>query len=188
MKIKSIIVVLAAAFTTSAFAAEFINATITPVIRDAKTNKTAADAAGFIVGTDVFKLFTLDGKFDSTRTRNGGALVNDVQARGTFNFPVTTNTNLWARGGVGREFVSSNSNFGFYNYAGGVDYRLNSRFVLLADAERQNSFRAGHPHFTTYEAGVGFNLTKNDQVRAVYQRALGDVDTKGVQVGYTHSF
>jgi len=184
---KTVIAVALAAATFGAFAGEFVTATYNPSIKDKNSGNIVADAAGLTVGTDVFKFVTIDGKFDATRARGTGNLTNHVQARGTFTLPIGQNLAVWGRGGVGRSYTAGND-YGFYTYAGGADLKLYDNVTLFADAERNNSFKAGHPHSTTYELGLGYSLTKKDTLKAAYQRTLGDVNTAGFQLGYNRSF
>lgn len=183
---KTIIAVLLMT-STAAFAAEFASVSYNPSTTDKSTNRVIADSMGVTVGTTALHFVTLDGKLDSTRARTTGNLTNDLQARATMTMPIGQNLAVWGRGGVGRSYTAGND-YGFYTYAGGADLKLYDNVTGFASAERNNSFKAGHPHSTTYELGLGYSLSKKDMLKASYQRTLGDVNTGGVQLGYSRSF
>ncbi len=184
---KTILATLLAAASFGVLASEFGSVEYTPAVKNKTTGQIASDQTTVVVGTSALKFVTVDGKLDVTRNRGNGLLTNDAQVRGTIKMPIGQNLDVWGRGGVGRSFTTGNS-YGFYTYAGGADLKLYDNVTAFASAERNNSFKAGNPHSTAYELGLGYSLTKKDTLSASYVRTLGDIDTGGVKVGYSRSF
>jgi hypothetical protein len=183
---KNIIAVLLMVSST-VFASEFASVEYSPSITDKKTDRVVADSIAVTAGTTALNFVKLDGKLESIRARGTGNLTNDLQARGTMTKVINQNLNVWGRGGLGRSYTANND-YSFYTYTAGADLKMYDNLTGFASAERNNSFRAGHPHSTLYELGLGYSLTKNDMLKASYQRTLGDLNRDGFKLGYFHSF
>ena len=184
---KTIIAAMLSAMALTAMAEDFATVTYNPSIKDQSTKNIIGDSVGLILGTTAFKFVTVDGKLEAARGRNTGTVVDAAQVRGTFTLPVTKDIDVFARGGLGRSWTAGND-YSFYTYAGGVNIEMNSVYNVFASVERSQSFKAGNPHFTKYEGGLGYNINKTNNVAVSLQRSLGDVNTSGVQLGYTHKF
>ncbi len=184
---KTIIASLLAVATFSVFAGEFAEITVNPSIRNKATDKVIADAASVTLGTTALQFVTIDGKVATERTRIVGTVATSGQIRGTFTAPITKDIDVWGRGGVGKLYTAGND-YTFYTYAAGANLNVYDKTFLFADVERNQAFKAGNPHFVTYELGMGYNFTKKDGVKVSYLRSLGDINTGGLQVAYDRKF
>lgn len=175
---KKLVMTVAMLAATAAMAGEFVTFGIDGSKEYSGGLK--ADAGSVVIGT-VQGPVTVDGKATLEHAQSGGAVTNDVQVRAAYAFgPV------YVRGGLG-ERLATGGDYSYYTYAVGAKVPVGP-VAVVGEAERQNSFSAGHPSFETYKVGVECALTDKDVIGATYNVNSADVVSHGVGLTYTRKF
>lgn len=131
---------------------------------------------------------------DGTVSGNNQPLQNAIEARVQKMWEVTPGLKLGGRLGLGEYFNGVNTSgqtvdFGYYTIEPKAEYALGHGFSALASWRFRNGFNSTDNYLTrTAKAGVGYAVTKQDEVEVKYFQKRGDISTNGIEFGYTHGF
>lgn len=115
---------------------------------------------------------------DSTRLETGLS----------YNLPVTEAVSLYTRGALGYKVTDADDST-YYSVEPGIKYQLASDFSLRAGYRYRDAFNSNiHDKTNTVRLGAEYNLNKTNVVTLGLDRAYGDSEFIGVNVGYAVKF
>jgi hypothetical protein len=130
---------------------------------------------------------TVDGLLTGSRAGDG-TTGTTAEVRVRKDFRVTNLIDVYGRVGAGSQFANGNQ-VNFYTINPGVQVALTPKLYAIGQYTYENSFTTGKNLRTnTWDAGVGYALTKTDAVEVHYVRTLGDAEQRGFAVYLDHAF
>ena len=101
---------------------------------------------------------------------------------------VSSYASLYTRAAVGQKYTSA-TNYGYYSVEPGVIVPIGAGFSAKVGYRFRSAFDTTMPDTTrTWRAGVGYDLTKTDNIGVRYDSVRGDSNQNVVAVNYTRSF
>ena len=131
---------------------------------------------------------------DGSVAGNNNALSNTIEARAQKLYEVYPGLHLGARVGLGQALNEVNSagktvDFGYYTVEPKAEYMITPQLSALASYRFRNGFNNSDNYLTrTAKIGAGYAVTKDDLVEVKYFQKRGDLNTNGIELGYTRGF
>ena len=140
------------------------------------------------LGTDVVKGLKADVFSESLFTNNNGANQTRLEAGLTPNVDFNGGINLYTRVAVGEKFIPGDR-FSYYSVEPGVGYALSPDLTVKAGFRFRNAFDTANADLTrTWKLGAEYSVTKTQSVVMGLDKAYGDSEYTGVNVGYKVKF
>lgn len=124
------------------------------------------------------------------RQENGAAGKDSTRLESglSYNLPVTEDVSFYTRGALGYK-VTDADDFTYYSVEPGLKYQVASDFSLRAGYRYRTAFSDSYKDKTnTVRLGAEYALSKTDSVTLGLDRAYGDSEFYGVNVGYAVKF
>lgn len=120
---------------------------------------------------------------------NNQQLSDSVMVRVEKMWPIgTTGLKLGGRIGIGEKFATA-KDFSFYSTEAKASYSVTDVLLVKAALRYRNAFDTSNNYETvTWRTGLGYNVTKKDEVELHYFQKRGDSDANGVILEFTHAF
>jgi hypothetical protein len=150
-------------------------------------NGADTNAVSIVPSLKVAPNTTVDLKLQAERDSTG---TNDtlVSARVRQDYALTNTVSGFARAGLGQVYTTG-AHVNFYEVEPGLKVAVGNGIALTGSYRYRNALESNQ-FFRTGTVFVGgeYNVTKADAIEAKLFRVNGDIEGKGLQVGYVRSF